>query len=36
MVNQKESKKVKMGLWLLKLLSRNMKTKQKSNINKLS
>ena len=27
MINQKESEKVRMGSWLLKLLSRDMKTK---------
>ena len=29
MINQKESKQVIMDSWLLKLLSRDMKTKQK-------
>ena len=31
MINQKESKQVRMGSWLLKLLSRDMKTKTKNN-----
>ena len=31
MINQKESKQVSMDSWLLKLLSRNMKTKTKNN-----
>ena len=30
MMNQKESKQVKMDSWLLKLLSRDMKTKTKN------
>ena len=30
MINQKESKQVRMGSWLLKLLSRDKKTKAKS------
>ena len=30
MINQKESKQVRMDSWLLKLLSRDMKTKTKS------
>ena len=34
MINQKESKQVRMGSWLLKLLSRDMKTKTKTMINK--
>ena len=29
MITQKESKQVKMNFWLLKLLSRDMKTKNK-------
>ena len=29
-INQKESKEVSMGSWLLKLLSRDMKTKTKT------
>ena len=34
MINQKESKQVTMGSWLLKILSRDMKTKTKTMINK--
>ena len=30
MIYQKESKKVRMGSWLLKLLSKDMKTKAKN------
>ena len=30
MINQKESKQVRMDSWLLKLLSRDMKTKTKN------
>ena len=30
MINQKESKQVRMGSWLPKLLSRDMKTKTKN------
>ena len=30
MINQKESKQVRMDSWLLKLLSRDMKTKAKN------
>ena len=30
MINQKENKQVKMDSWLLKLLSRDMKTKTKN------
>ena len=33
MINQKESKQVSMDSWFLKLLSRDMKTKQKTKIN---
>ena len=33
MINQKENKQVKMDSWLLKLLSRDMKQKQKTKIN---
>ena len=33
MINQKESKQVSMDSWLLKLLSRDMKTRQKTKIN---
>ena len=29
MINQKESKQTRMGSWLLKLMSRDMKTKKK-------
>ena len=38
MINQKESKQVRMGSWLLKLLSGDMKakTKQKRSTNKQS
>ena len=31
MVNQKEKEQVRMDFWLLKLLSRDMKTKTKNN-----
>ena len=34
MINQKESKQVRMVSWLLKLLSRDMKTKTKTMSNK--
>ena len=30
MINQKQSKQVRMGSWLLKLLSKDMKTKIKN------
>ena len=30
MINQKEGKQVRVGIWLLKLLSRDMKTKTKN------
>ena len=30
MINQKQTKQVRMGSWLLKLLSKGMKTKTKS------
>ena len=30
MINQKESKQVRMDTWLLKLLSRDMKTKRRN------
>ena len=33
MINQKESKQVRMDSWLFKLLSRDMKTKTKTKIN---
>ena len=36
MINQKDSKQVKMGSWFLKLLSRDMKTKTKYKTNKKS
>ena len=32
MINQKESKQVRMSLWLLKLPSRNLKTKTKNKL----
>lgn len=36
LMNQKESKEVRMSYWLLKLLSRDMKTKQKTKNKKKS
>ena len=36
MINQKDSKQVKMGSWFLRLLSRDMKRKTKNKTNKKS